>query len=854
VIRVALRGVTERKLRAALTASAIVLGVAFVSGTYILTDTIRAAFSSVFTQAYRSADAVVTSKSAIGTNTYTGAGPETPSLSASLLTRLQALPQVALATGGISDQAQLVGHDGKVISRAGAPGLAFSHTAANARFSPLVLASGNWPSGADQVDIDAGTAGKSHFGVGQAIGVIARGPVQRFKIAGTVKFAGATSIGGATMAIFTMPTAQQLFHKQGGYDQINVERRPNVSDAALLGAIRPLLPPYGQVRTGQAQAQQTTRDTSAVLDIIEDFLLAFGGVALFVGSFVIANVLSITVAERTRELATLRTLGATRRQLLRSVLLEALVIGTLASVVGLLLGLGLAQGLNQLFVSFGIDLPQTATVFKTRTVAVSLLVGIVITMLAALRPALRSIRVPPIAAIREGAVLPPSRFAGFGTHAAIATISAAVALMLVGLLASGLSTAMRLLGMGLGAVVLFLGVAMLAPTLVPPLVSVLGQPASRFGGVAGKLARGNAARNPARTASTASTLMIGLALVTMVGVLAAGLRARFESALNQVFAANYAITATDNFSPISPASENAIRHVPGVEAVSGVRAARAKAAGSMINLTGVEPQASQVISIRWEAGSAHAPAGLGVTGALVTKDYASAKRLHVGSPISIETPSGTYIRQTLIAITNPPKGASPYGDVAISAARFDSVYPNPQNLYVLIKMHGGVTAANTRTLGAALNGYPDAKLQTKAQLTANQEQALNTLLNLLYVLLSLSIVVSLLGIVNTLVLTVFERTRELGMLRAVGMSRRQVRRMIRNESVITALLGAAFGIPLGVVFALMVGATIKYAAFTLPVGTLAVYLVAAIVIGIVAAILPARRAGRLNVLQALQYE
>jgi putative ABC transport system permease protein len=516
--------------------------------------------------------------------------------------------------------------------------------------------------------------------------------------------------------------------------------------------------------------------------------------------------------------------------------------------------LGLAKALNQLFVSFGIDLPQTSTVLESRTVVVSLLAGIVITVLAALRPALRSTRVPPIAAVREGAVLPPSRFAGFGTYGSVATISAAVALMLVGLLASGLSTTLRLLGIGLGAVALFLGVATLAPRLVPALVGVLGQPASRFGGAAGKLARGNAARNPARTASTASALMIALALVTLVGVLAAGLRTRFEDAVDQVFVANYAITATDNFSPITLASENAIRHVPGVEVVSGVRSARAKAFGSTINLTGVEPQAGRVVSVNWEAGSPHTPAELGATGAFVSKDYADAKRLRVGSTISIETPSGVFLRQTLIGITNPPRGGSPYGDIAISAARFDAVYQNPQNLYVPITIRGGVTAANTRTLNAALSRYPDAKLQTKAQFASNQEQALNTLLNLLYVLLSLSIVISLFGIVNTLVLTVFERTRELGMLRAVGMSRRQVRRMIRHESVITALLGAVFGIPIGVVLALMLGVAIKYAAFTVPVGTLVVFVIAAVAVGIVAAILPARRAGRLNVLQALQYE
>ena len=852
--RVALKGLLGRKLRASMTAIAIVIGVAMVSGTFVLTDTIRAAFSTVFTEAFKNANAVVTGRSAIGNGNGGDSRGQAPSLPASLLDQIRALPQVSAASGGITDSAQLVGRDGKVISRGGAPGLAFSYSPAGRRFTPLSLVAGSWPQAPGQIDIDAGTASKQRFSVGQQIGVVARGPVERFQIVGIVKFAGVSSLGGASMTIFTLPAAQRLFHKQGKLDQITVASRPGVSSAALVRAIRPLLPANGQVRTGQQQAQQATKDTSGFLTIFQDFLLAFGGIALFVGSFVIANTLSITIAQRTRELATLRTLGATQRQVLGSVMLEALIIGTLASVAGLFLGLGLAKGLNSLLVSFGIDLPQTGTVFKARTVVISLAVGIVITLLAALRPALRSTRVPPIAAVREGSILPPSRFARFGPPAALSIGVVGIGLMLVGALVASLSTTQRLLAVGIGAVCLLLGIAMLAPKLVPPLVRVLGWPARRVGGAAGTLAAGNSMRNPARTASTAAALMIGLALVTLVGVLAAGLKEHFDSSVNKVFSANYAITATNNFAPISVASENAVRRAPGVLVVSGVRAGDARAFGSRVNLTGVDPQVSRVIRVPWFRGGPQTPAQLGDDGAFVPKSYADAHHLRIGSPLRLETPSGARLHVVLRGIFAPAKNVSPFGDVTISTALFDANYQDPQNLYTLLDVAGGVTRANTRALTAALDRFPDAKLQTKSQFEANQTSGLDTLLNLLYVLLSLSIVVSLFGIVNTLVLTVFERTRELGMLRAVGMTRRQVRRMIRHESVITALLGAALGIPLGVAVALALGAAIQYAAFTIPVGTLVVFIIAAILAGIVAAIWPARHAGRLNVLDALQYE
>jgi putative ABC transport system permease protein len=539
---------------------------------------------------------------------------------------------------------------------------------------------------------------------------------------------------------------------------------------------------------------------------------------------------------------------------LRSVIVEALVIGFLASVVGLVLGLGLAKLLNQLFVSFGLDLPRAGTVFRTRTVVVSLVLGTIVTLLASLRPALRATRVEPIAAVREGALLPRSRLARFGFPFAMATFVIGVALLLYGGLDGGASTKARLLAIGAGVLVLFFGVALLAPRLVTPLARVLGAPGAQYGGAPGALARENAMRNPSRTAATASALMIGLALVTVVGVLAAGLKTRFESAVNELFIADYALTSQNGFIPTGIESAKALADVPGVQAVSAVRAGEGRAFGDRIGVTAVDPQVSQVISLKWVVGSPSTPAQLGADGAIVSKQYAEDNGIASNSTIDLLVPSGKTLFLKVFGIFDPPKGGTPFGDVTMSTSAFDRAYANPSNLYAFVKIDGGVTDANTQKLDAALKDFPDAKLQTESQFKKNQERGIDILLNLLYVLLSLSIIVSLFGIVNTLILTVFERTRELGMLRAVGMTRRQLRNMIRYESVVTALIGAALGIPVGVGLGALVGHAISYPAFTVPWVTLIVFVFAAILAGLAAAIFPARRAGRLNVLEALQYE
>src|SRR5205823_2921919 len=399
----ALRGLLGRKLRTVLTALAIVLGVATVSGTYVLTDSINKAFHSIFYETRQGSDVVVSGKSAFDISGDSGV--TAPSFREPLLQRVRSLPDVAEAQGSVNGEAHLIGKDGKAIVYGGAPNLGFSIANGGSRFNPLVLVSGTWPK-SDEVVIDKSTAGKEHFKLGQMIGLQAVGPVQRLRVSGFVKFGSVSTIGGATLSGFDLPTAQRLFGKQGKLDEIAVAADQGVSDQALIKEIRTVLPADAQPRTAQAQSREDSKETDSFISFLQKFLLGFGGVALFVGSFVIANSLSITIAQRTREFATLRTLGASRAQVLRSIILEAIVIGTTASVVGVFAGLALAKGLFSLFDAVGFTLPNNGLTLETRTVIVALLVGIVVTLLASLRPALRATRVPPIAAVREGATLP----------------------------------------------------------------------------------------------------------------------------------------------------------------------------------------------------------------------------------------------------------------------------------------------------------------------------------------------------------------------------------------------------------------------------------------------------------------
>jgi putative ABC transport system permease protein len=976
--RFAVRGLLSRKLRTALTAIAIVLGVAMISGTFVLTDSIDQAFNKIFTDIRKGSSAVISGKSAFDVGDQSGVAA--PALDESLLPKVRALPDVAEAEGSVdSDATQFIGEDGKAVVFGGAPNLGFSIANGDSVFNPLTLIEGKWPV-ANQVVVDKETAAKENFEVGETVGVQAEGPVRRMRVSGIVQFSSGLTIGGATLAGFDLPTAQRLFKKEGQLDEIAVAAKPDVADEQLIRQIEPILPPNAQVQTGQQQAASDAADTNEFISFLRTFLLAFGGIALFVGSFVIANSLSITIAQRTREFATLRTIGATNRQILGSVVVEALVMGIVASVVGLFLGLLLAKGLFALFDLFGFTLPNTGLVFEPRTIVIALAAGIVVTLLASVYPGLRATTVPPIAAVREGAVLPGEpldRIRGsllaaavtaagvilgvlvistrpvstlvtillavlglilvlFGgalfpsrTIGALVTGGLGFAALFYGLFVPGLGTTSVLLWMGVGVLLVFFGVARVTTRLIPRL-SVVMSPIARwtvfllsvlfwpfftlpywllrygawgpgaiglrvlaflggaflnpfllpivlimwirkavsrwtpewpaeFPGVipdssTTQVGAENARRNPQRTASTAAALMIGLALVTLVATLASGIIASFTGAVNDLFTGDYAITAQNNFSPIPIDAAEAAAEAPGVTAVGNVRTGEVLVYDDTQFATAVDPGMAQVIDMDWKEGSQAVFSELGGDGVFVDDSFADDHDLKLGSPVKVTFANGTTKAFVVKGIFNPPTGGSPFGPVTMSAAAWDSQTPQPRNLYSFVKMEGGETDANTAALDKALADFPNAKAQTRQEFIDNQISGLSSVLNILYILLALSVIVSLFGIVNTLVLTVFERTREIGMLRAIGMTRRQVRRMIRHESVITALIGAALGIALGIVLAALLIARVDFLVFSFPTFQVAVFVIAAIIVGIVAAIFPARRAARLDPLEAIAYE
>jgi putative ABC transport system permease protein len=851
VLALTFRGLSARKLRTALTAISIVLGVALVAGTFILTDSINRSFDRIFATGASGYDVAVTPREVVKSDNV-----RTPPMSEALVARTQAVAGVRRAIGQVFSQAVIYDKQGRRLSTH-APN--FVASASPPPFDPFRYVHGRPPSGPDQVALDQHTASTRGFHLGDRVAISGQAPLQRFRVVGIAKYGNVDSLAGASVAVLTLREAQRVAGEPGRVDGIDVITQPGVKPEVVVRRLRGALPSSVTIRTAKAQAEQQARDIKDNFGFLTTALLAFAGIALFVGGFMIFNTFSITVAQRMREFALLRTLGASRGQVLRSVVVEALLVGFGASLLGLAAGFGLAPALNALFKAFGGSLPQQGLVFEGRTAIVSLVVGTAITVVSSLLPALRATRVPPIAALREGAVLPPGRHRRWRTPSAVGLVVIGVGIIVAGLVGGGSGGKVAGL-LGAGAVIVFLGVGMLSSQLVRPLASLVGRPIERLSGLTGRLARENAIRNPGRTAVTAAALMIGLALVTFVTIFAAGTRGSVNDAVDQTFHdSDLVIQNTDNFSTFSGSVDEAVDRVPGVAFATAllVGSSRIRGVSGSADVVGLDPRlGSRVFTLRWKKGSQRTLATLGPRDAVMDSDWASGHGLRLGQRVHVLTSSSRRITLTIRGLY---KDRLDFGsDYIVPAATLTADYGIRDQQLVMVKYRPGADPARVK---AAVNrvidaDFPDVKAYTLQGLKDNQAKQINQLLGLIYVLLSLSVIVSLFGIVNTLALSIHERTRELGMLRAIGTSRRQVRSIVRYESVITALIGAVLGMALGVCFAAIISRPLAGQGFTLefPIPTLVLLLVLAALAGVVAAIGPARRAARLNVLEALAYE
>ena len=847
--KVALRGMRARPLRTILTAMSVVLGVAMIAGTYVLTDTINKSFSEVFSQANQGTDVVVVPGS-VDEDFHTDPAP----LDEALLRRVRAVDGVATAAGAIQGEVSM--RDGQGDEIGGATTFVLSQQPGS--LDAFEFVSGRAPRAAGEVALSAKAFRDEGLKLGDTLTIVGREGAQPFRLVGSATFGDVDTVAGFPAAVVTLPTAQALTGRRGEVDTISIAAEDGVAPARLRAAVAGALQGERvEVRTGVQDAAQQTADLEDEFGFIRTALLVFGGIALFVGAFVIYNTFTITVAQRTRELALLRTLGASRRQVLRSVVLEAGLIGLLASLLGLLGGLLLAPGLRGLMKAVGADLPATASVIATRTIVVALVVGVLVTVLASLVPALRATRIAPIIALREGLTAEPRTGRGRIVVAALLCLAGA-GILGYGLFggASGSGAAATLGG---GAVAVFLGVALFSPQLVRPLAWVIGAPMQRWAGVSGRLARENATRNPARTAVTAAALMIGVALVAFVSIFAAGLRGSIDGAVDRAFTGDLSVVHK-SFGATPPALADAVQRVPGVAAVSSLRFSEAKVVGETetTGVSGIDPATlAQTYRLKWKQGSDATLATLGADGVLVDSGYA--REAAIGDRIELLTPAGKRVTYTVRGLLD--EGADfglLGGGLVVSNERMAADFNERSDEFVFMSFADGASAATTRAAVDRLvaTRFPDHETQDREQVKEEQAGQVNQLLYLIYALLALSVIVSLFGIVNTLALSIFERTRELGLLRAVGTSRRQVRRIVRLEAVITSLIGASLGLVLGVLFALAISRPLEEEGFrlTFPVGTLVLLMAAAAGAGMLASLWPARRAARLDVLQALAYE
>ncbi|MGW3203081.1 ABC transporter permease [Streptomyces sp. NPDC001135] len=842
MFRTALRNVLAHKARLMMTVLAVMLGVAFVSGTLVFTNTISDAYQRSSAKGFDQVDVAVQPKYQDSKGDEVG---RTADLTRALLDQAGKVPGAASATGVVSGFTAVADQDGKL---AGGDWQSAGGNYWGAKDARYPLVSGHAPHGGDEVLLDSKTAKRAGYEVGDTVRLSVNGPVLKPTLAGIFTTDDGNVSAGGSLALFDTPTAQKLFGKKGTYDEIDVKAAPGTSQAALKAELDKALPSHlVETTTGKQLADDQAKQIADSMSSLKQSLLVFAGIALFVGTFIIANTFTMLVAQRTRELALLRAVGASRRQVTRSVLIEAFAVGAVAGVTGLAAGIGIGAGLRSLLGSFGGSVPDGPLVISPGTVVAALAVGILITMLAAWLPGRRAAKIPPVAAMSSVHAKATTKSLVLRNTLGALFAAAGVAVVLA---ATSMDADSAQGPMGIGAVLLITGVFILTPLLSRPLIAATG-PLMRAFGVSGKLARQNSVRNPRRTAATASALMIGLTLITGMTVMAGSLQTAIDKMASSSLRADYVVSMTSG-DPLSPDVARKLAATDGVTAISPVRRAVSRIDGSSEVLTGVNGSAIGALThLETKQGTFE----VGGSRVAVDEDTAKAHGWKAGSVFTVHYEDGKRQKLTVAGVY---QGNEMFKEILVDNAAVTPHLTHPADSDVMVKTAGGASSATKDKLVKALDSNPAIRIQDKQDISNAIAKMFTLMLNMLYGLLGMAVIVAVLGVINTLAMSVFERSQEIGMLRAIGLDRRAVKRMVRLESLVISLFGGVLGIGLGVFFGWaageLLGTRMPTYELVLPWGRMAVFLLLAGLVGVLAALWPARRAARLNMLAAIKAE
>jgi putative ABC transport system permease protein len=849
MLRIALKNTLAHKGRFVLTALAVIIGTAFLAGSFIFTDTIQRTFDNLFADVYENTDAVVRSSNVIEGDfglEQRGNLPE------SLVAEVAAIPGVADAQGNLGGAAVIVDANGDAITTGGSPQFGGNYT--SGPLATWIVAEGRAPEGPTEVMVDRGTAKKGDLELGDTIRVAAQGASREFELVGIAEFGDVDSPGGASFALFDLPTAQEMLLRpdltdKALVDSVLVAGDGSLDDDALADSIETALGGQAagiEVLTGAEITEESQNDIREGLRFFTIFLTVFSFIALFVGSFVISNVFSITQAQRIREDALMRAVGASRRQVSVGLLLEAVLVGVVGSLTGLVLGIGLAELLQAALSLVGIDIPATGLMIQARTVVVTLTAGLVVTVVAAVFPAVRAGRVPPVAAMREGAYENPARRRS-RLILGLVLLAVGVALVLSGLFEG------KPLRLAPGIPLVFVALYVLGPLIARPVARVLGFPLERWRGVTGQLARDNSSRNPKRTSRTAAALLIGVSLVTGVSVVAASLKSSIREIFGEQFTGDFAVNlpqAGGGFGGFAPTFADELNEIDGVAAAAGIGINLAVIDGDGTGIVVVNPDVvGKVFDLGFTAGRVE---DLTADGILLSVEEADDNGYAIGDILPVILADGQPRTLTVQGIYESDELAGGY---TVSRELFASTtLPTVDFGIFIVSEPGSDPAAVRAALEAAVEDYGIGEVQSRSEYIDSQASQIDMIVNLVFALLALSVFIAVFGIIITLLLSVFERRRELALMRAVGMTRRQVRTMVRYEAVITSLLGTVEGIVVGLLLGYALVLALRdegLKSFTVPWSAIVVVMVMSAILGVVAAIWPARRATRVDIVEAI---